>query len=353
MSKGKVDISKLSSICEITGAPGFEKNIRDFVLQEIDGLVDDVEVDNLGNIFALKKGVNNPQNKKVMVAAHLDEIGFMVTHIDDAGFIKFQPLGGFDPKTLTSMRVLVHGSKDLMGVMGSKPIHIMSPEERTKAPKLSDFYIDLGLPKEEVEKIVSVGDAITRKQDLIEIGEMINGKSLDNRLSVYILIETLRKLKTPVYDVYATFTVQEEVGLRGASVAAHKINPDFGLAIDVTIANDSPGVQAYEKVTELGKGTAVKLYDAGVICDRRMVDFLKVTAKKNEISWQPEVLTGGSTDTAGLQRMGKNGAIAGALSIPLRYVHQVTEMAHQDDVVATIDLLTAALEELDSYNWAH
>ncbi|MCH7411223.1 M42 family metallopeptidase [Belliella sp. DSM 111904] len=348
-----VNIQLLKSICEIAGAPGFEKRIRDLVIQTVTPHADEVRVDNMGNVVVVKKSKKNPDNKKVMVAAHMDEIGFIVTHIDDNGFVRFHTLGGFDPKTLTAQRVIIHGKKDLVGVMGSKPIHVMSQEERTKLPKTTDFFIDLGMTKEEVVKYVSVGDSITRDRELIEMGDCVNCKSIDNRVAVYILIETLKTIKDPAFDLYAVFTVQEEVGLRGANVAAHGINPDFGIALDTTIAFDVPGAQAHEKVTELGKGTAIKIMDAMTICDYRMVDFMKKTAETHQIQWQPEILTAGGTDTAGVQRMGKNGAIAGAISIPTRHLHQVIEMAHKSDIIESIKLLNACIEDLDQYDWSH
>ncbi|WP_020531567.1 M42 family metallopeptidase [Flexithrix dorotheae] len=349
----KINTDLLKEICNTPGAPGYESKIRGRIIQEIENHVDELKIDNIGNIIAIKKGSDNPDNKKFMLAAHMDEISFIVTHIDDNGFLKFHTLGGFDPKTLTSMRVTVHGSKDLVGVMGSKPIHIMTPDERNAAPKIKDFYIDLGLPKEEVEKYVEIGTPITRRQEFLEIGELVNGKSMDNRISVFILIEVLKRLQQNPYDVYAVFTVQEEVGIRGANVSSHTINPDFGLAIDVTIANDTPGIPDFEKVTELGKGTAIKVMDSATICDYRMVKFLKQTANKNGIKWQAEILTAGGTDTAGIQRMGKNGAIAGAISIPLRYVHQVIEMAHPADISASIELILAASEVINKFDWDH
>ncbi len=349
----ELNFDLFAKICKAPGAPGFENPVRKIVLQEIEGLVDEVKVDSLGNVIALKKGQQNPEGKKVMVAAHMDEIGFIVTHIDDKGFVRFHTLGGFDPKTLTAQRVIIHGKQDLIGVMGSKPIHVMSQEERNKLPKTTDYFIDLGLPKEEVEKSVRVGDPITRERDLIEIGECLNGKSIDNRVAVFILIEALKKLKNNPYDVYAVFTVQEEVGIRGANVAAHQIDPDFGIGLDTTIAFDVPGAPAHEKVTELGKGAAIKIMDASTICDPRMVDFLQSTAEKSGIAWQPEILTAGGTDTAGVQRMGKRGAISGAISIPTRHLHQVIEMAHKKDILACIDLLQSALATFDKYSWAH
>ena len=239
-----INISLLKKICETPGAPGFEQPIREFVLKEVAPLVDDVSVDNIGNIIAVKKG-KTP--KKVMVAAHLDEISFIVTHIDDDGFLRIHTLGGFDPKTLTAQRVIVHGRKDIMGVMGSKPIHIMKAEERNKAPQISDYFIDLGMKKEEVEKWIAIGDPVTREREFIEMGDCVNSKSIDNRISVFILLEVLRILKdieTP-YDIYAVFTVQEEVGVRGAISATHRIDPDFGIALDTTIAFDVPSAQPH------------------------------------------------------------------------------------------------------------
>lgn len=348
-----LNIPLLKSICEIAGAPGFEKRIRDLVIDEVTPLVDELSVDNMGNVTTIKRAKNNPEGKKVMVAAHMDEIGFIVSHIDENGFVRFQTLGGFDPKTLTAQRVIIHGKEDVIGVMGSKPIHVMTAEERTKVAKTSDYFIDLGMPKEEVDKLVSVGDPITRERELIEMGNCVNCKSIDNRVSVFILIEALRNLKDQPYDVYGVFTVQEEVGLRGANVSAHTINPDFGFGLDTTIAFDLPGAQPHEMVTELGKGTAIKILDASTICDYRMVAYMKEVADKNSIKWQPEILVAGGTDTAGVQRMGKNGAISGAVSIPTRHLHQVIEMANKDDIQASIDLLIVCLENLDQYNWAH
>jgi endoglucanase len=348
-----INVSLLKQICEIPGAPGFEKPVRDLVISLVRPYIDELHIDNIGNVIAIKKGVRNPDGKRVMLAAHMDEIGFIVSHIDEQGFLRFNTLGGFDPKTLTAQRVIVHGKKDLIGVMGSKPIHVMTPEEKTKLPKTTDFFIDLGMPKEEVEKYITIGDPVTRDRELIEMGDCVNCKSIDNRVAVFIVIEALKQLKNPAYDVYATFTVQEEVGIRGANVAAHSINPDFGIALDTTIAFDVPGAAPHEKVTELGKGTAIKIMDAMTICDYRMVAFMKQVATKEAISWQPELLTAGGTDTAGVQRMGKQGAIAGAISIPTRHLHQVIEMAHKSDIADSIALLVACLEQLDAHDWSH
>ncbi len=343
-----MNIELLKEVCETPGAPGFEQRIREVVLREIKSLADEVSVDRMGNVIAIKRGRDR---KKVMVAAHMDEIGFMVTHIDDNGFLRFHTLGGFDPKTLTAQRVIVHGRQDVIGVMGSKPIHIMTAEERNKVTPINEYFIDLGMTKAEVEKLVRVGDPITRQRELIQMGQCVNCKSIDNRVSVFILIETFRLLKDLPHDLYGVFTVQEEVGIRGAMLAAHTIDPDFGFGLDTTIAYDVPGAQPHEKVTSLGNGAGIKIMDASTICDYRMVEFMKQTAEKHGIKWQPEILQAGGTDTAGIQRMSKTGAIAGAVSIPTRHIHQVIEMAHTGDIKACIDLLTACIHGLDHYNW--
>ncbi|MBP7821802.1 MAG: M20/M25/M40 family metallo-hydrolase, partial [Saprospiraceae bacterium] len=296
---------------------------------------------------------SNP--KKLLVAAHIDEISFIVTHIDEDGFVKFHTLGGFDPKTLTAQRVVLHGKKDLIGVMASKPIHIQSAEERNRVAKMSDYFIDLGMPKNEVEQYISIGTPVTRERELIQMGDCVSGKSLDNRISVFILIEALKKLKNQAipFDFYAVFTVQEEVGVRGAITASHSINPHFAIAIDTTIAYDVPGAQPHEVVTKLGKGTAIKIMDSLTICDYRMVNYLKETANKHNITWQPEILTAGGTDTAGLQRSGKNGAIAGAISIPTRHIHSVVEMVNVNDVEQSIALLTNSVLDMSDFHWEH
>jgi tetrahedral aminopeptidase len=237
--------------------------------------------------------------------------------------------------------------------MGSKPIHVMSPEERTKGAKITDYFIDLGMNKEEVEKIVTIGDPITRYSELKELGNCVNCKSIDNRVSVFILIETLRELKDQAvpFDVYGVFTVQEEVGIRGANVSALDIQPHFGFGLDTTIAYDVPGAKPEEMVTKLGEGTAIKIMDSSTICDYRMVKYMKGLAEKYTIKWQPEILPAGGTDTSGIQRMNAGGAISGAVSIPTRHIHQVIEMADKNDIRASIDLLKVCLVELDQYDW--
>ena len=345
-----INIELLKEICEAGGAPGHEQRVREIVVRETKGLVDDLRVDNMGNVIAVKKG---KESKKVMIGAHMDEIGFIVTHIDDNGFVFFHTLGGFDPKTLTAQRVIIHGREDVMGVMGSKPIHLMSPEDRNKVPKIKDYFIDTGRSKKDLDKVVSVGDTITRERELIEMGDCINCKSLDNRVSVYILIEMLREMKgTPPYDVYAVFTVQEEIGVRGANVSAMKINPDYGFGLDTTIAFDTPGSTKKEQVSALGEGACIKVMDSSTICDYRMVKYMKEISEKKSIKTQLEILPAGGTDTAGIQRMNPGGSIAGAVSIPTRHIHQVIEMVHKEDVRNAINLLRNCVENLNKFDWS-
>lgn len=353
----QIHIPLLARICEAPGAPGHEKKIRQLVIRELEGLGlgDCISTDAMGNVTALIKGKSSA--KKIMAAAHMDEIGFMVTHIDDKGFIRFTTVGGFDPKTLTAMRVIIHGREDVLGVMGGKPVHLMSAEERGKQVQIKDYFIDTGLSKERVQELVSVGDFVTRYSPLLELGDCINVKSLDNRASVFMLLESVRLLcedpsNPPAYDFYAVFTVQEEVGLRGAQTSALLVQPDFSIGLDTTIAYDIPGSTPQEQCTALGKGAAIKLMDSSVICDYRMISHLKDTAARHQITWQPEVLVAGGTDTANLQRMVPGGSISGAISVPTRYVHQSIETCHKEDLAACIRLLTAAVREMDQADWS-
>jgi len=301
----KLDIALLKKICETPGTSGFENAIRNVVIEAVKPLADEVSTDAIGNVIAFKKGKTN---KKLMIPAHMDEIGFVVKYIDENGFLKVNPLGGFDPKTLTA---------------------------------------------DEVKKNINVGDSVTRHQPLIEMGDCVNGKSLDNRISVYALIEMLKALEKPAYDTYAVFTTQEEIGLRGAFLAAHKINPDFCINLDTTVAFDCPGAKPEDAVTQLGEGAAIKIMDSTIICDYRMIAFMKSMAEKNKIKWQPEILDKGGTDTAAVQRLSVDGAICGAISLPTRNIHQSVEMVHKQDTINAIKLLLACANNIDKHNWEH
>ncbi len=346
----KLNLKLLEKVCAEPGAPGFEAAIRALILKELKGLVDLVEIDHMGNVIALKKGQSR---KKLLIAAHMDELGFIVHHIDDNGFIRFHPLGGYDPKTLSAQRVLIHGTKTVKGVMGTKPVHKMSAAERTKAPKISDFFIDTGMSKKALEKIVSKGDSVTRRGDLEVMGEHVCAKSLDNRAGVFVLLEALRSLKSATlpWDVYACFTVQEEVGLRGAKVVAHNLKPDVGIGLDTTVAYDTPGAPAQDRGTVLGDGVAVKALDSGSIGDRRLIAFWQEQAASKKIKLQLGVVPGGSNDTAALQAFVPGGSVTGSIAIPTRHIHQSVEMCHQQDLLEAIKLVQKTITEIESLDF--
>jgi endoglucanase len=334
-----MDFNLLKRLCETAGAPGHEDRIREIVIEVLRPLCEEISIDSIGNVIAVKKGRGRG---KMMIAGHMDEISFMVTHVDDDGFIRFTPLGGFDAKTLTAQRVVVHGTRDILGVMGSKPVHILSAEERKVAPKLEDYFVDVGLPTDEVRNLVNVGDTITRQREMVEIGNTVNGKSFDNRMGVFVMLEAMRRMGPHQVDLYAVASAQEEIGIRGASVAARNVDPDVGIALDVTLANDVPDAKPHEHVTRLGGGAAIKVMDSSVISNPKMVQFLRRIAQEASIPFQLEVLPRGGTDTSAIQRGGK-GAAVGCISIPTRYVHSVIEMCHKKDIEACVQLLAAAI----------
>lgn len=334
------DIDLLTRLCEAPGAPGREERIREVVIAELEPHADEISVDPMGSVAAVRNGGGGP---RVMLAAHMDELGFMVTHIDDDGYIRVVPLGGFDPKTKVAQRVIVHGREDLLGVMGAKPIHIMSPEERKALPKPDDHYIDVGLPADEVREIVRKGDPVTRERTLARLGNLVTCKSLDNRAGLYVMIQAMRQLGDHECEVVAVATTQEEVGLRGARVAAQRMRPDIGLAIDITLANDGPGAKPHERVSTVGDGAAIKAYDSGVIVPRAVIDHLERVADERGIPHQVEIMSRGGTDTRELQLAG-DGALAGCVSIPTRYVHQVVETCDPGDLAASAALVAAFCE---------
>jgi putative aminopeptidase FrvX len=340
----KLNLELLKNLSEVASIPGWEDRVRELVEKELKGLVDDVRTDALGNVIAHKKG----KGPKVMVAAHMDEIGFYVKHVDDKGFLRVQNVGGFDTRNLFARQVTVHTSKaDLLGLMNpaSKPVHISTPDERNKIPTLPEFFIDTGLSGDEAKKQVKVGDPVTLKQEAQTFGDLFTGKAMDDRVAVFALLETLKYVKNKKLscDLYAVFTAQEEVGLRGAITSAYGVEPEVGVALDVTLAVDTPGASLDQAVTVLGKGVAIKVMDSASISDRGLVQAFVKLAEKEKISHQMEVLPLGGTDAAGIQKS-RAGVPSITLSIPCRYVHTVTECVHTDDVTATIELLAAYLQ---------
>jgi tetrahedral aminopeptidase len=345
--------SLLKKLCETPGIPSREEPIRALVLEELTPLVDSVSVDVLGNVIGVKRGSGGP---KVMIAAHIDEIGFIVKHIDDKGFLRLQPIGGFDPRNLVAQRVLVHGfsGETLLGAIqaSSKPIHTASADELSKAPKLEQLFVDLGLPADEVKKRVELGDPVTMQRTCEQLGNHIVSKTLDNRLSVFILLEAIKKLSKHHCDIYAVATVQEEVGLRGATTAGFALEPDICIALDVTLALDIPGGDPAERVTELGKGTAIKIMDSSLLCHPKLVRHFRDIAEAKNIPYQLEILARGGTDAGGVQRS-RGGVASFTLSTPCRYVHTVNESAAISDIQASIDLLAAYLEEAGSRTYGY
>jgi tetrahedral aminopeptidase len=337
----------LKKIIAAPGAPGHEWPIRNLLIELLKDHVDELETDRMGNLIARKKGTG----PKVMFAAHIDEISLISTRTDNNGFIRFSTLGGFDPETLISQRVLVHGKETLPGVIGNKPIHIQSDDEKKQKSKLKDLFIDVGLKEEKVKELVPNGTPITRDRGLMNMGDCITAKSMDNRISVYMLAEALLKKPAPDADIYAVFTVQEEVGIRGARVAAQAIQPDIGIAMDVTLANDLPGVSDHEKCTSLGDGIGIKIIDSSTICTPSLVSFLENLAKSNSIPYQREVLTAGGTDTSAMQHLMGIGSHVTSISCPVRYIHSTVETCAVSDVEAGINLTVACMENIGKYSF--
>jgi tetrahedral aminopeptidase len=342
-----INLELLKRLSETPGVSGREEHIRQIVISELRPLVDELNVDALGNVTAIKKGSGD---LRVMLAAHMDEIGFMVRHIDDQGFVRLQPLGGFDPRVLVAQRVLVHPAEgdSLRGVLttGTKPIHLLA-DEKLGSPKLEELYVDLGLPSARVRELVTIGDSVTLDRTLEVLGDNVIGKALDDRAGVFTMIETLRRLGKHKVNVLAVATVQEEVGLRGATTAAFGVEPDIAIALDTTLALDIPGSLPQDMITRIGEGVAIKVFDSSFIPNFRLVRHLREVAAKHNIRHQLEVLPRGGTDAGAMQRA-RSGAAAITLSIPSRYVHTVNEMVSQLDLDAAATLLARYLEEAHS-----
>jgi len=335
----------LKELCETPGIPGFEDRLRPIVRRELTPLVDDIQVDALGNLIGVKKKAGAP---KLMIAAHMDEIGFVVSYIDEKrGLLRLVGLGGHDPRNMQAQRVTVSTPNgDLPGVLyaGVKPPHLQTGNERGKSLKLSDFFVDLGLPAKEVLEQVPIGSMVTLQRDFAEIGECVSCKALDNRVAIYIMIEALKQAQSSGFEVYAVATTQEEVGLRGAMTSAYGIAPDVGLALDTTLAADIPGLAAHERVTQMGEGVAIKILDRSVLCHPRLVAGLRELADSRKIQWQNEVLPRGGTDAGTMSRV-RSGIPSAVISIPTRYIHTTVEMINKADLAASIALTTAFIEK--------
>ncbi len=351
-----INFDLLKQLCETPGVSGREEHMRKLVAAELRPLTDTIESDNMGNVIAVKDG--SGEGPRVMIAAHMDEIGFLVKYIDDNGFIRLLPVGGWDPRAMMAQRVLVHGfaGNILRGALmpGVKPTHLLTPEEASKPLKTDDYFVDLGLPADKVRAQVEVGDQVTMDRTAERVGNTVVSKTLDNRLSVFVMIEALRKLKKSHLnaDVIAVATTQEEVGLRGATTAAYALQPDIGIALDGTLAVDIPGGADSERVSQLGHGAAIKIFDSSLLCHPKLVRHFRDIAEARKIKHQLEILPRGGTDAGGIQRS-RGGVPAFTLSIPMRYVHTVNEMAHIEDIQAAIDLLAAFLEEAHTRQYGY
>jgi putative aminopeptidase FrvX len=331
----------LKELCECHAVSGREEGIRALIRRELKAAGCTVSVDAMGNLIGVRKGSGK---KKVMLAGHMDEIGFIVSHVDKDGFLRFQPCGGFDPRTMMSQRVYVHTEKKrLLGVMGTKPVHVLKDEERKKSLEVTDYFIDLGLPGAKVQKLVEIGNPITMARELDELGDCFTGKAIDNRFGVWVMIEALKKIKKHSVDIYAVATTQEEVGIRGALGAAQDIKPDVGIALDVTIAVDTPGTPPQDHITRVGGGACIKILDGSMISNPKIVRELKELATKKKIPWQYEILPRGGTDGGAIRQVSGRTAV-GALSIALRYVHSTVETVAKNDLEACVNLLAAYLE---------
>ena len=343
----ELNFDLLKRLCETPGISSREEKMRLLVAEEMRPLADTLESDAMGNLIGFKKGASD--GPRVMIAAHIDEIGFLVKHIDDRGFVRLHPVGGWDPRVMFAQRVLVHGfaGETLRGALmpAARPIHLLTPEEANKPPKIEEFFVDLGLPAEKVKALIEPGDMATMDRTAERVGDLVMSKTLDDRLSVFVMLEALRLLqgKSVKATILAVATTQEEVGLRGAITAAFHLQPDIGIALDVTLANDYPGPADHEKITELGKGTAIKISDSSLLCHPKLVRHFRDVAEAKGIKYQLEILARGGTDAGGIQRS-RGGVPSFTLSIPTRYIHTVNESAHIEDIQASIDLLAAYLE---------
>jgi len=315
-------------------------------------LVDEMRIDALGNLIGVKKGKGGP---RVALAAHMDEIGFIVRYIDDQGFVRIQPVGGFDPRVLVAQRVRVHcrDGKILPGVLqpGTKPIHLLQPGE-SKDLKIEDLFIDLGMGGDAIKDQVSIGDMVTMHREFERVGDMVVTKALDDRLGIYTMLEALRAAGDTEAEIIAIATVQEEVGLRGATTSAFGVKPDIAISLDTTIAADTPGIPEDAAVTRLGEGAAIKVFDSSQLPNRKLVDHLREIAEENDIAHQLEVLPRGGTDAGAFQRA-QDGIVTSTISLPSRYVHTVNEMAAVSDIEAAVELLAQFLREAGTREYGY
>ena len=323
----------LQTLTETFGPSGYEDEVRKIVRSEVESLADEIKVDALGNLIA-RKGPGKATNDtlKIMIAAHMDEIGVIVSHVDENGFVRFAPIGGVFRRYVLGGRVrFLNGTP---GVLGFDRL-----DNINELPTLDKVYIDVGATNRN-DCPVKIGDIAAFDRTYSEFGYRLVAKSMDNRVGVLVAIETLRALKSTPHDVYFVFTTQEEVGTRGAATSAYGVDPDVGIALDVTPSGDTPHSLKMEMA--LGKGPCIKIQDVGMISDPRVVQWMIQAAEKNKIPYQREVLLVGGTDARAIQ-IARAGVPAGCISIPVRYVHSPSEMVDFSDIQNAVKLLTAVL----------
>ncbi|WP_157952577.1 M42 family metallopeptidase [Candidatus Similichlamydia epinepheli] len=343
MSK-ELDSDLLSDILRAPGISGNESAIAELLIDIVSPFATSIERDAMGNLIVFKKGSNRT---RLMLSAHMDEIGLLVRNIDSSGFIRLLPVGGIDPKTLVCQEFIILSEEPIRAIIGSKPIHLTRGEDKkNELIKVEDCILDTGLTKDELEKRgVSVGTPVVRVGELRRLGPLLSSKSMDNRICVFILTELIRQLKRVLYDTYFVFCTQEEVGLRGIRTAAASICPNIGINLDVGLANDLPGVPEHEIGIKLGKGTAIKLIDATSISHRGLFSRMQEIAKKNKISFQVDACNRGGTDACGMQYLVGGNCIVSGISIPLRYMHSPVETVHENDVTDTIKLMKSTITD--------
>lgn len=344
-------LTMLKDLTDARGIPGNEKEVREVMEGYIKPLADEMDTDNLGSLIAKKTG--NADGPKVMVAGHLDEVGFMVTRIDDDGFIYFQTTGGWWSQVMLAQRVTIMTSKgDLTGVIGSKPPHVLSAEARKKPVEIKDMFIDIGAAdKDEAREFgVRPGDSIVPYFEFTQLKneKMLLAKAWDNRIGCAIAIEVLRQLQGTDHPniVYGVGTVQEEVGLRGARTATNKIKPDIGFGVDVGIAGDMPGVSAKEADSKLGDGPQIILYDASMVSHKGVRELVVDTADEKNIPYQYATMAGGGTDSGSIH-LTANGVPSLSITVATRYIHSHAAILHRDDFENAVQLIVEVIKKLD------
>ena len=336
----------LSELVKLRGVSGDESEVRQYLKDKCKELAGNVAVDRLGNVIAVKRGSKYP-DKTVMICAHMDEIGLIINHIEPSGTLKFAVVGGMDPRVLVSKRVLV-GEKRLQGVIGIKAIHLLERADMERPPKVSDLYIDIGAKDaEDAKKHVAKGDTCIFAGEMVSFGDSrIKSRALDDREGCAAILNALEH-DYPV-TVAAVFSVQEEVGLRGATVASYAIDPDCAIVLEGTTCADMHGVPEHLKVTQVGKGCAVSIMDRAAIPYRALREFITQTADKNEITWQYRAHTFGGTDAGAIQ-LAREGVPVAHISTPCRYIHSPVSVLDENDFEAQKALLQKALENMDTF----